>query len=63
MYPFSLQNNWELHASFFDAIVEVVTHVGQRSLDILEALLQQVRYNNMTLSLVTHPSSFPLGSQ
>ncbi len=39
------KNNWELHLAFFDAIVDVATQIGHRSLDIVEALLQQVRLN------------------
>jgi phosphoinositide-3-kinase regulatory subunit 4 len=35
------KNNWILHSSFFEAIIEVATQIGQRSLDVLEALLQQ----------------------
>ena len=37
-----LKNNWELHLAFFDAIVDIATQIGYRSLDIVEALLQQV---------------------
>ena len=36
------QSNWELHIAFFEAIIDVVSQIGERSLDVLEALLQQV---------------------
>lgn len=36
------QSNWELHTAFFEAIVDVAAMIGPKSLDIVEALLQQV---------------------
>ena len=45
------KNNWELHLAFFDAIVDVATQIGHRSLDIVEALLQQVRLNMLASQL------------
>ncbi|XP_019860968.1 PREDICTED: phosphoinositide 3-kinase regulatory subunit 4-like, partial [Amphimedon queenslandica] len=46
------KSNWELHIAFFEAIVDVVSQIGERSLDVLEALLQQD--SNVKRAFLTH---------
>ena len=41
-FAFTLQQDWQLRASFFVAITSVASYVGWQSAQILKPLLQQV---------------------
>ena len=57
-FNFLDQSNWELHTAFFEAIVDVAAMIGPKSLDIVEALLQQVSRERQVLLLSTSPLFF-----